>query len=206
MAAQSEDDLFALAAKAGNSEAKEGIPDGRVFLEQAEVDLGFETRVKAPTKKAATKPEKPRESEKRPLARGSRGEKEAADIAETLEQKTAEMFSLLIGVAPVTSVYAVDNSPKAIRALVDIGKRRPAVMKALQMFANGADGVEIGRFLLGVVIALQVDFGKLRGDELPARAFGITAILEEHFTEDSGPSNPGMTGQALYGQQFTPVS
>jgi hypothetical protein len=80
-------------------------------------------------------------------------------------------------------------------------------MKALVAFANGADGMEVGKFILGILVAIQVDFGRLNGDELPARAFGVTQIIVDHFSDDvpSAP-NPNVMGQMADGQRFTPVS
>lgn len=203
-----EDDLFALAAQGGTSEAETGLPDGRIFQgpDGQVKDPGFETRVKAPSSKE--KPaEKETPKERAKLPRGTQVEKQAADIGETLEEKLAIIFGLLSGVAPITSTYGVENSPKAIRALLDIGKRRPAVMRALMTVANGADGLEIGKFVLGIVVALQVDFGKLQGNELPARVFGVTEIIEQFFIDENAPvQNPNVTGQATNGPRFQPVS
>lgn len=212
--AAEEDDLFALAAKGGGPDSETGLPDGRFLFgaDGQEVngkeDPGFETRVKPPTDKKTTAKDAPKETTPRKLPRGSVVEKQAADIAETLEEKFAVIFGLLVGVAPVTGTYGVENSPKAIRALLDIGKRRPAVMRALMSVANGADGLEIGKFVLGVVVALQVDFGKLNGDELPARVFGVTDIMEQFFldpNQEQGP-NPNVTEQATNVPRFQPVS
>lgn len=209
--AREEDDLFALAAKGGSPEAQEGIPDGGILLGpdgrrgvNPAPDEGFKTRVKAPT--AAEKKAAP--ETKKAAPRGTVAEKQAADIAETLDEKFAMLFGLLSGVVPVTATYGTENSTKAITALLDIGKRRPAVMKALLKIADGADTLELGKFLLGLIIALQVDFGKLNGDEIQARAFGVTAVMDKYFRNpDYVPSdNPNVTEQATNGKRFSPVA
>lgn len=211
MAGKTEDDLFALAAQAGGDEADKeaGFLDGGIFLgpERGQVDPGFETRVKPPADKGTPTKKPADKGERAKLPRGSQVEKQAADIAETLEEKFAVIFGLLSGVAPVTGVYGVENSPKAIRALLDIGKRRPAVMRALTTVANGADGLEIGKFVLGVVVALQVDFGRLQGDELPAQVFGVTEIINEFMVQTDAPApNTNVTGQSVNADRFQPVS
>lgn len=130
------------------------------------------------------------------MPRGSQPEKVAADIAETLEEKAALIFGTLSGALPVTSVYGVENSPKAVRALLDIGKRRPLVMRALVKIADGADGLEVGKFIGGIAMAVQVDLGRVAGDSMPARTFGVTEILEKYFVErEEDPSNPSVTKQ-----------
>lgn len=211
-AAREEDDLFALAAKGGTPEAEAGIPDAGILLGpdgrrgvNPAPDEGFKTRVKAPT--AAEKKAAP-DATKKAAPRGTVLEKQAADIAETLEEKFAMLFGLLSGVVPVTATYGTDNSSKAITALLDIGKRRPAVMKALLKIADGADTLELGKFVLGLIIALQVDFGKLNGDEIQARAFGVTAIMDKYFRNpDYVPSdNPNVMEQTTNGKRFSPVA
>lgn len=130
------------------------------------------------------------------MPRGSQPEKVAADIAETLEEKAALIFGTLSGVLPVTSVYGTENSPKAVRALLDIGKRRPMVMRALIKIADGADGLEVGKFAAGVAMAIQVDLGRVDGNSLPARTFGVTEILEKYFVEQGvDPENPSVMKQ-----------
>lgn len=206
--AAEEDDLFTLAAKGGTVEAEAGIPDGGIFLGaggQGRVnDPGFETRVKPPTEKAGS--DKAAKVERPKMPRGSAIEKQAADIAETLEEKFAVIFGLLSGIAPVTGTYGTENAPKAINALLDIGKRRPAVMKALLKLADGADGLELGKFLVGIVVAFQVDMGRLTGTELPARAFGVTEVLEKYFMPEEGMPNQAVTEQVVSNApRFAPV-
>ena len=206
--AASEDDLFALADQ-GGPEAEAGLSERRVLFgtERQVTDPGFETRVKPPADKAKPSKEQPKTTDRAKLPRGTQVEKQAADIGETLEEKFAVIFGLLSSAMPVTGTYGVENSPKAIRALLDIGKRRPAVMRALMTVANGADGLEIGKFVLGLAVCVQVDFGKLQGSELPARVFGVTDILEQFFVDENAPQqNPNVTEQATNAPRFQPVS
>ncbi len=107
------------------------------------------------------------------------------------------------GLVPVTSVYAAQNSPKAINALVSIAKRRPQVLKLLTKAADGIDVLELAKFLGGIVVCIQVDTQRLQGTELPAQAFGVTAILEEHFwDQEDRIVNPAMEFQA---PRYAPV-
>lgn len=211
-AKSTEEDLFALAAQGGSTQEEARFPDNGILLgpDGGPVgglkDPGFQTRVKPPTGSEAKKPPAKTASPKMP--RGSAIEKTAADIADTLEDKFTVVFSMMAGIAPVTSVYGVENSPKAIKALLDIGKRRPRVMKALVKIADGADSMQLGMFAAGIVASLGVDFGRLQGDELFPRSVGVTEILEKHFKnpdyEES--ANPNVTEQATYGKRFSPVA
>lgn len=200
-----EDDLFALAAKGGTG-AEKGVPVGGILLGSDGRQVTpppIETRIKAPAdpKGAVPKVDKPK------VARGTATEKQAAEIADTLEDKAAVIFGLLTAAMPVTGVYATENSPKAIKALIEIGKRRPAVLRALMKVADGADAMEIAKFVLGVACAVQIDMGRMTPDAFPAKAFGVTAIIEQFFMDDvPAEPNTNVTGQDTNAARFQPVS
>src|SRR2546426_1140814 len=71
--------------------------------------------------------------------------------------------------------------PISVNALIDIGKRRPAVMKALLRMVDANSGLEIGKYVGGIAIAFQVDMGRIAPDALPAKITGVSAVVEEHF-------------------------
>lgn len=212
-----EDDLFQLAAKAGKEESAEnGISLDAIFLgpEQRGInqegdDPGFETRVKPPARRGRPRKTDDAEAPKKPVGRpkGSASERTAAEIAEALQSKFDEFFAVISIGMPVTGVYGVENSEKAVKALMSIGKRRPKLMHALMRVADGADGIDVGRYVLGLIFAVQVDMQRLPFDSLPARVTGVTAIVEKHFMNDgSSPENPGMTKQETTSGRFTPVT
>lgn len=223
MAGKAEDDLFKLAAQGGTEETrtKAGIPVGAVFLEpepdrrpginQDGDDPGFETRVKPPTRSSRTSKTSTASkdaSEKKPVGRprGSANERSIEEISTAIEEKFAEFFGYISLGLPVTGTYGVENSDKAVKALISIGKRRPAVMKALMKVADGADGLDIGKFAMGIVVAVQVDMQRIPGDVLIARATGVTAVIEKYFVDDSPQPNPNVMGQETYAApRFQPV-
>lgn len=127
--------------------------------------------------------------------RGTASERQLAEIGEALEEKVAGVGALLSGIAPITSVYAVERSPRAIAALLSIAKRRPKVLAALSKAADGVDIMEIAQFIGGLVVAVQVDAGRLKGNELPAQAFGVTQIIEDYFSEREDDPNPAVMMQ-----------
>lgn len=166
------------------------FPDGLV-QERVEVTFPFQldepptdeipTRVKMPKGEDVRKESAKDTKRSRPMGRrNTAAERDLADIGESLEEKFAVIFGLAASLAPVTATYGVQNSPKAINALLDIAKRRPAVLRALTTVADGANALEIAKFTLGLLACIQVDTGRLNGDELPARAFGVTDIMVEH--------------------------
>jgi hypothetical protein len=106
---------------------------------------------------------------------------------------------------PVTGVYGVENSGKAVNALMSIGKRRPAVMKALMRLADGADGIDIGQYVLGIMTAVQVDMKRIPYDNMLSKATGVTEIVEKYFLDEAEAPNPNVTEQKTYAR-FQAVS
>lgn len=216
--AKGEADLFELAQAAGKegvSPSKEGIPEFRILpgsesrgINQDGDDPGFETRVKPPTNRSSAKADTAKSGTEKKTPgrpRGSAQERTLSDIADTLEEKFTVIFTLLAVPLPVTGTYGVENAPKAVRALLSIAKRRPLVMKALMTVADGADGLEIGAFAAGLAVAVQVDMQRIQPDSLPARATGVTAVVEKYFMEEPPVQNPGMTKQESNAARFQPI-
>lgn len=228
MAGKAEDDLFKLAAQGGSEEAsaEAGLSVGPIFLEpesdgrrpainQNGDDPGFETRVKPPSSVRRGRAESSRSDSSGKSAekktpgrpRGSASERSIEEVSTAIEEKFAEFFGYISIGLPVTGTYGAENSEKAVKALISIGKRRPAVMKALMKIADGADGMDIGKFAMGLVVAVQVDMQRLPGDVLIARATGVTAVIEKYFVEENQMPNPNVTGQETYASpRFQPVS
>lgn len=178
-----------------DSAAAEGLslgdvqrPNGRV-----KADEGYTTRVKMPEEKPAK--EAKAKAETRP--RGTAQERAINEIGDSLEEKIVVTCGLLAGIAPVTSVYGTENADKAVRALMNIAKRRPQVLVWLQKAADGVDALELAKFVAGMVMALQVDFGRMQGDELPARALGVTAVMEQFFWDEDTVLNQNVTAQGV---------
>lgn len=212
-----EDDLFELAAKAGKEEEppQDGLSLKPVFLgpESGRVDEGFQTRVRPPTdgkrSESSSSGDKKQDAGKKAIGRprGTTAERTATDIAETLEEKVTTLFAPVVALLPVTGTYGIENAPKAIGALISIGKRRPAVMKALMKAADGADTMEIGRYIAGVAMAVQVDMGRIPGDHIVAKAVGVTEVIEKYFVENpDAPINYSVTEQVTHAARFQPVS
>lgn len=169
----------------------EGPSIGRILQGPVKVtppEDAIPTRVKVPTVKETPK-EKPKPS------RGTASERELAELTDQLTEQVGTVAGLIHGIAPVTSVYAAQNSGKALEALVSIAQRHPAMLKGLKKAADGVDAMEIAKFVIGLVMCIQVDTGRLNGDEFPARMFGVTEIMDEYFNDETvPPPNPNLTG------------
>lgn len=204
-AGKEDEDLFTLATKGGTTPAEKGLPVESVLLGAGPQgitqpgdpnDSGFQTRVKTPGSAREDKPKaKPR---------GSATERSVAEIQESVQEKFDEALSVLSIGMPVTGTYGVENSEKAVKALFSIAKRRPKLLAALSKVADGADGIEIGRYMLGLSVAVQVDLQRIPYDSLPAKATGVTAIVEKYFLDDSETPNQNVTEQVTHAR-FQPV-
>lgn len=181
------------------------VPGGDLQPEQ-EVDFPFELiELPAEDKSDDVPPPKKSRPERPARARSTASERQLAEVGEQLEEKITIIFGLASGIAPVTSVYATENSDKAIRALLAIAKRRPKVLAALTKIADGADALEISKFVIGLVIAIQVDTNRLKGDELPARLFGVTEIIEQHFIDADVAEHQNANVVPVVNSAYTPV-
>lgn len=106
-----------------------------------------------------------------------------------------QLAGIMSGALPVTAVYMGERSERAVTALLSIAKKNPKMLAGLQKAAIGIDVMELGTFLIGFAVAMQVDMNRLKGDELICQSFGVTDILETHFT-DGVAENPAVMVQA----------
>lgn len=191
----------------GNQEAgtEEGFPGGLLRGTGSGVDDGpvsfveplSSVRLVSPPDPTTRVDELPTPKLGERKGRGTASERQAEEIGDALADKVNTIFAMCSGLAPVTSVYAVQNSDKAVKALINIGKRNPKILAALSKAANGVDALEVGKYILGIMVCIQVDTGRAKGDELPCRAFGVTEILEEHFWDaEEVVANPSVFVQA----------
>lgn len=177
--------------------AEEGFP-GELFRDS---ELGgmngpIKTKIKADTAKPE-KPEVKRKAEKATVSvpRGTASERQIAEIGDALTEKAGQLAGIMSGALPVTAVYMGERSERAVQALLSIAKKNPKMLAGLQKAAIGIDVMELGTFLIGFAVAMQVDMNRLKGDELICQSFGVTQILEEHFTEEP-VENPAVFTQA----------
>lgn len=216
-AAGKEDDLFALASKAGKEgDAETGLFQQPVFLgserpgiTQSGDDPGFETRVKTPRtagRPSADKKTEPPAKKAVGRPRGNVQERTVEEIAEAIEKKFNQFGAYLTIGLPVTGTYMVENSESAVKALISIGKRRPKVMAALARVADGGDGLDIAAYIAGIAVATQVDLGRVPHDMVLAKATGVTKVVEKYFVVENDPSNPNVTEQRTHATaRFTSV-
>lgn len=150
-----------------------------------------------------TRVRKPRSERKAPPRRSTKDERQVEDVAEKLQSQFDLMFTALTAIKPVTGTYALANSEKAVNALLDIAKKRPKFMAVLSKFADGFNGLDVATYVIGILIALQVDAGTLDAQSVPARLTGVTQIVDEYFSDE--PETTEMPGPMDVGF-FSPVA
>lgn len=207
----------------GNRNAEEGKAEGLPGgLVQGPDGLGitfkpapsepepFDTRIKMPTKaeeEKASKEDKSRDRDPIKIS-GTAAEKRVLKLQAELQEQADILATVMAFKLPVTSVYTGVNSPKAIEALLNIAKKRPKMLDAMEKVSEGFDALAVGKFVIGLGVALQVDSGRLAPDSFPAVATGVTAVIAEHLSEDGGETNPNVTTmpEPAHAVRFQPVS
>lgn len=121
---------------------------------------------------------------------GTASEKRILKIQAELQEQADTLAAVMSLRLPVTAVYTGENSPKAIEALLNIARKRPKMLDALEKASDGFDAMAIGKFAIGMAVALQVDTGRLDPNSFPAVATGVTkTFVENGFVETDGALN-----------------
>lgn len=178
-----------------------GLPRGLLLTEPVDISPLPEEKVSDRAKES-----KEAKKENEPKRRGTAQERSLQQLAEEIETQLDTVFGLISTMMPVTGVYAVKNSEKAVKAFIEIAKNRPAVLKALSKVADGANAVTIGQYILGIMVCIQVDSGRIKPDSVPAQVLGVTAVVDEFFAEEK-PSdiNPNVVVMDVPHGRFSPV-
>lgn len=149
------------------------------------------TRIKMPKPGEAEKASKDDKlvPEREPVKlTGSAAEKRIQKLTAELQDQTDMLAGIMSLRLPVTAVYTAENSPKAIEALMNIARKRPKMLDALEKASDSFDAISIGKFAIGMGVAFQIDTGRLAPDSFPAVATGVTKTFMENFT-DEGDTN-----------------
>lgn len=105
----------------------------------------------------------------------------AADVARNIS-----MLGLAIdatGFMPITSYVVLQGAEGFSKNAVDLAKRHPAVLRAMQAWSQVGPGVECTRYLLTILTAFAVDMNRLPPDSLAAQIFGVSKAW--HITYDN---------------------
>lgn len=210
-----------------DSGAQEGLPGG--LLQGSDVEFSFfepgkkapepvPTRIKMPKPGEAEKASKTvltDSKEDRPLfdrepvkLTGSQAEKRIQKLQADLQEQADMLAGIMALRLPVTAVYTGDQSPKAIEALLNIARKRPKMLDALEKASDSFDAISIGKFVIGFGVAFQVDTGRLAPDSFPAMATGVTKVFAEHFVENDGELNNNVMSmpEQAHAVRFEPAS
>lgn len=138
---------------------------------------------------------------------GSASEKRIQKLQAELQEQADMLAGVMSLKLPVTAVYTGENSPKAIEALLNIARKRPKMLDALEKASDSFDAISIGKFVIGFGVAFQIDTGRLAPDSFPAVATGVTATFMQHFAEDNGEVNPTVLSmpEPVHAVRFQPA-
>ena len=202
--------------RAVEDRAQEGLP-GEVFrglgieFKAAELEADtFTTRVKMPKPGEEAKTSKDDITSTRPTPpklTGSASEKRIQKIQADLQEQMDVLATLTMFKLPVTGVYMGRNSERALTALMDIARKRPKMLDAMEKASDAFDGYEIAKFAVGLGIAFQVDVGRMQADNPFAVMTGVTQVIAESFSDNGeGDINSNVTSvkEPAHAQRFEP--
>lgn len=97
-------------------------------------------------------------------------------------------------IAPTASALLITRGEKTVQALVKIGMKHPAMLKAMKTASVIGPGAEIATTIVGVVIAVAVDLGRIPPEHPLSLSTGVAQLyMEMHpdrFQPEPGNSMP----------------
>lgn len=106
---------------------------------------------------------------------------ELEQIETSLLEGLTKFGSAITPVAPIPGVYTIQNAESVSGALTRLAAKNPALLKALSGSSTVMDYVAVGVFGVGLVVAIQVQTGRISADSVAARNFGLTDIALEFY-------------------------
>lgn len=139
---------------------------------------------------------------------GSQAEKRIQKVQADLQEQADMLAGIMSLRLPVTAVYTGERSPKAIEALLNIARKRPKMLEALEKASDSFDAISIGKFVIGFGVAFQIDTGRLAPDSFPAMATGVTEVFVKNFTDSDGDENGNVMSmpEPAHAVRFQPAS
>lgn len=113
----------------------------------------------------------------RPKSQGLETRLKALQVDLSDNMKTAG--AICGAVLPVTGYILVEDSDDFTNAIIRLARRHPRALLALEKAAEVGPGVVVGKELLKLGVALQVDGGKLQPDAIPSKYLGVERVYNE---------------------------
>ena len=117
------------------------------------------------------------------------------NITADLQQGIGELAGTIAPVTPVTTAVLVMQGPSTIDAITRLAAPYPRVLDGLEIAAKSVPFMAVGKFLVAIVIALSVDFGRTQPYGWVGEVTGVAkAAHEVGWT----PPNERQQQQAIY--------
>lgn len=104
----------------------------------------------------------------------------------------AGLGALISGPLPTASYMVLDGAEDGAKAIVNLVKNSPKMLKALRRFSEVGETVKLSQWVAGILVAVAVDVRALKPDSAPAvltgvaKAYVATHPDVEFDTEESG--------------------
>lgn len=120
----------------------------------------------------------------------------SARLAEQLSDPIAKLAMGLAFQSPTASAVMITRADETAKALVAIAENHPRMLAALQKVSKVGPASDLLQTAAMLVIALQVDFGRLPPEHPLAAASGVTSLFAQtHPVETPEDNNtPGFFG------------
>jgi len=129
---------------------------------------------------------------KRGRPRGSRSTAALKELEGDLTEFFGEVGLYMMGAAPTAGYITVEHSKRLGPAVVALVKDHPRLLKMAQRVSKVNSGAAVGKYAFTLLIALQVDFGRMAPDTILAERLGVTdAYNETHEEKVSAPTGGG---------------
>jgi hypothetical protein len=106
---------------------------------------------------------------------------ELATIETSIVEGLTKLGSAVTPVAPIPGVYTIQTAEDIGGILTRLAAKNPAMLKALSGSSTVMDYVGLGVWGVGMVIAVQVQLGRIPADSPAAKNYGLTDIAVEFY-------------------------
>lgn len=124
---------------------------------------------------------RPRAGSTRASAGGGTSERKLTKLKEDLASQFAKLGKGMASAMPVAGTVTVMRSANTADAMVELCKNNPKALKALYAAAQAVPALDLGEYVGMMVIAVQVDTGRMAPDHRAAELFGVTEVYEKLY-------------------------
>lgn len=122
---------------------------------------------------------------------GRRTSQSDEEFASRISQELVELSAPIAVISPLAMAHVADRADRTAKALTVIGRKHPAVKSAIIAYFDSVAYKDLAFFVIGIPIAIAMDYGMIRPDSRAGYPFGFAEKWEELYGNDlDGPEAP----------------